>query len=85
VHEQAHSQLHLVYQPQVSLSDGEIRHAETLLRWRHPALGAIGPAEFVPIAETSGLILTLGEWVMQTACREASRLLRRCGRLPAFP
>lgn len=82
IHERTHSQLHLVYQPQVSLSDGEIRHAETLLRWRHPTLGAIGPAEFVPIAETSGLILTLGEWVMQTACREASRLLRRCGRLP---
>ncbi|WP_017231524.1 bifunctional diguanylate cyclase/phosphodiesterase [Pandoraea sp. B-6] len=82
VHEQAHTQLHLMYQPQVSLSDGEIRHAETLLRWRHPALGVIGPAEFIPIAETSGLILPLGEWVMQTACREASRLLRRCGHLP---
>ncbi|AJC23062.2 putative bifunctional diguanylate cyclase/phosphodiesterase [Pandoraea pulmonicola] len=82
VHDQPHAQLHLVYQPQVSLSDGEIRNAETLLRWRHPSLGAIGPAEFIPIAETSGMILALGEWVMQTACREASRLLRRCGRLP---
>nr|WP_277990316.1 EAL domain-containing protein [Pandoraea sp. LA3] len=82
VHEQAHSQLHLVYQPQVTLSTGEIRNAEALLRWRHPTLGAVGPAEFVPIAETSGLILPLGEWVMRAACREASRLLRRCGHLP---
>ncbi|VVE55028.1 diguanylate phosphodiesterase [Pandoraea iniqua] len=82
VNEQAHSQLHLVYQPQVSLADGEIRSAETLLRWRSPVRGAVGPAEFIPIAETSGLILPLGEWVIQTACREASRLLRRCGHLP---
>ena len=82
VHEQARSQLHLVYQPQVSLSDGVIRNAEALLRWRHPSLGPVGPAEFIPIAETSGLILPLGEWVMHTACREASRLLRRCGQLP---
>ncbi|EON14329.1 bifunctional diguanylate cyclase/phosphodiesterase [Pandoraea sp. SD6-2] len=82
VHEQAHSQLHLVYQPQVSLANGEIRNAEALLRWRHPSLGAVGPAEFIPIAETAGLILPLGEWVMHTACREASRLLRRCGQLP---
>ncbi|MFJ2993055.1 putative bifunctional diguanylate cyclase/phosphodiesterase [Pandoraea sp. NPDC087047] len=82
VHEQAHSQLHLVYQPQVTLATGEIRNAETLLRWRHPTLGAIGPGEFIPIAETSGLIVPLGEWVMSTACREGSRLLRRCGQLP---
>ncbi|WP_287497044.1 EAL domain-containing protein [Pandoraea sp. CB10b_02] len=82
VHEQPHTQLRLVYQPQVSLPDGEIRSVETLLRWRHPVIGAVGPAEFIPIAETSGMIVTLGEWVMQTACREASRLLRRCGRLP---
>ncbi|WP_150611978.1 putative bifunctional diguanylate cyclase/phosphodiesterase [Pandoraea terrigena] len=82
VSEPTHAQLHLVYQPQVSLSDGEIRNAETLLRWRHPTLGTVSPAEFIPIAETSGLILPLGEWVMQTACREASRLLRRCGHLP---
>ncbi|WP_174995645.1 EAL domain-containing protein [Pandoraea horticolens] len=82
VHEQARSQLHLVYQTQVSLANGEIRHAEALLRRRHPSLGAVGPAEFIPIAETAGLILPLGEWVMHAACREARRLLRRGGQLP---
>lgn len=82
MHERPQTQFHLVYQPQVTLGDGAIRRVETLLRWRHPKLGAIGPNEFIPIAEADGLIVPLGQWVMQTACREASRLLRRCGQLP---
>lgn len=63
-------QLHLVYQPQMSLHDGRIVGMEALLRWEHPTLGAVSPAEFIPIAEDSGLILPIGEWVIRTATRQ---------------
>ncbi|GKS73616.1 bifunctional diguanylate cyclase/phosphodiesterase [Acidovorax sp. SUPP950] len=61
------NQLHLHYQPQITIATGEIRSVEALLRWEHPDLGSISPAEFIPIAEDSGQILQIGEWVMQTA------------------
>ncbi|MCQ8103375.1 EAL domain-containing protein [Methylomonas sp. SURF-2] len=64
-------QLQLYYQPQVSMPDGRIIGAEALLRWRHPELGMISPAEFIPIAEDSGLILPIGEWVLRRAARQA--------------
>jgi diguanylate cyclase (GGDEF)-like protein len=75
-------QLHLVYQPQITLATGHIAQVETLLRWNHPLRGMISPAEFVPVAEQTGLIDGIGEWVMRTACREAGKLLRLTGTLP---
>ncbi|AIP30938.1 diguanylate cyclase domain protein [Paraburkholderia xenovorans LB400] len=77
-------QLHLVYQPQVTLSTGRIAQVETLLRWNHPQRGLISPVEFVPVAEEAGLIEQIGEWVIRTACRDAGKLLRLTGTLPRF-
>ena len=61
----------LHYQPLVNLRDGKITSCEALLRWRHPQHGMILPDEFIPIAEETGLIIQLGEWVLKTACVEA--------------
>jgi diguanylate cyclase (GGDEF)-like protein len=75
-------QLHLVYQPQITLATGQIAQVETLLRWRHPERGLISPVEFVPVAEEAGLIERIGEWVIRSACRDAGRLLRLTGAMP---
>jgi diguanylate cyclase (GGDEF)-like protein/PAS domain S-box-containing protein len=61
----------LFYQPLVNLQTNEITAFEALLRWRHPTRGMISPADFIPIAEETGLIIPLGEWVLNTACGEA--------------
>lgn len=64
--------LSLFYQPQIVLATGAVWRFEALLRWKHPLHGNIPPAEFIPIAESSGLIVRLGEWVMQKACQDAA-------------
>lgn len=71
----AHNQLYLNYQPQLNLSSNKIESAEALLRWKHPTLGAISPAKFIPLAEETGLIISIGEWVLKTACIQAKKWL----------
>ena len=69
-HALVQNELELHYQPQVSIQDGRIVGAEALLRWQHPELGMISPAEFIPIAEDTGQIIQIGEWVLHTAAKQ---------------
>jgi diguanylate cyclase (GGDEF)-like protein len=77
----AKKQLYLEYQPQVSIATGRIIGTEALLRWRHPELGIVPPSTFIPIAENTGEIVQIGEWVLRTACAQA-REWQRAGSLP---
>ena len=71
------NQLRVYYQPQVSTVSGQLVGAEALLRWTHPELGIISPAEFIPIAEASGLILPIGEWVLSQAVHQAKIWMKK--------
>jgi diguanylate cyclase (GGDEF)-like protein/PAS domain S-box-containing protein len=66
----AKEQLFLMYQPQMDIATGRITGLEALLRWQHPELGLVPPDKFIRIAENSGLIVPIGEWVLRTACSQ---------------
>ena len=72
-----HNQLSLRYQPQISLESGDIVGVEALLRWEHPQWGQVSPAEFIPIAESNGLILPIGQWVIRSAIEQLAAWIER--------
>ena len=73
-------QFQLLYQPIVDLASGEVRKVEALLRWAHPTAGLLCPANFIPVAEETGQIVDIGDWVFRAACRQANEWRQRLGR-----
>ncbi|WP_442600075.1 EAL domain-containing protein [Neobacillus sp. D3-1R] len=71
------NQLLLYYQPQLDLKHNRIISMEALIRWQHPELGLISPSDFIPLAEESGLILSMGEWVIRTACQQNKEMQQK--------
>ncbi len=78
-HALVNGELCMNYQPQISLTTGAVTGMEALLRWTHPKLGSISPAQFIPLAEETGLIVPIGEWAFMTACREGKALQDELG------
>jgi diguanylate cyclase (GGDEF)-like protein len=76
-------QFNLFYQPEFNLRTGQVECLESLLRWQHPKRGTVGPLEFIPLAEDTGLIVPIGEWVLHETCRQVmlwrQQGLPRCG------
>jgi EAL domain-containing protein (putative c-di-GMP-specific phosphodiesterase class I) len=79
-HALINGELSLHYQPQVSCVTGEVIGVEALLRWTHPRRGSIAPAQFIPLAEATGLIVPIGEWAIRTACHDGKELQNSLGR-----
>lgn len=75
--EQKESQLFLLYQPKVNVYTGEFSNVEALVRWEHPKIGVISPAEFIPLLEETGLIIEVGEWVLRESCLFATRMVAK--------
>jgi len=69
-------ELRVVYQPEVELATGQVVAVEALLRWEHPERGVVGPAEFIEVSEETGLIVPIGEWVIEEACRQGAEWQR---------
>ena len=73
----SHRELVLYYQPVADMKTKSVVGVEALIRWRHPEMGLVSPAHFIPVAETSGLIIPIGDWVLRTACRQTKLWQKR--------